>query len=490
MSTSQEAGQSGTAGDLLQKGSPYKPIKRSDAMKIKAFGQTIVGRRQENQDAFYQKVFETPKGCINALAAVCDGMGGQQGGQEASRIAVEVLGKHIQHPPHADDSIRNWITDLVDSIQGTLVEESRKQPDLEGMGTTLVMAIITDTSVWVANVGDSRGYKINTETAEQLTTDHTAVQDAVDRGLYTLEDVKSTPSLQKLNSALIRNLGDGSDARADIHRYEIGRGDIFLLCSDGFSGGLADTIVSESVIHSQLIKTKDLKTAVNNLISIAFQNKSTDNITIVLLELGELDRSKEPVKDEPLIETLIQNELKQGQKFRKPNKQEKLYQYLIPVLIILIVALCISIARILWWQQQSPPPSVLAPEPVLLEQPVIPEELKGPVETKTSPPEPLSVAWSNYDADDTAKYRKEGKLTFKLRHAIPGKIIVSLHISDDPAMGDVKIENLSNLVKSSTVSVPLMNLGLTNKKWYLQLVAENDDIKTLSKIMAIKIVGE
>ena len=185
-------------------------------MKVRCYGAGTTGRRSENQDSFIVELFKESEGCLKAIAAVCDGMGGQQGGQTASRLAIEEIRKRIETPPKEDGCVKAWIMESIESIQNRLISHSANLPELSGMGTTLVMGLVSDSSIWIANVGDSRAYKLNSDGVEQLTVDHTAVQDAINRGLYKVEDVKKDLTLRQMTSALLRNLGDGGDSTVDI----------------------------------------------------------------------------------------------------------------------------------------------------------------------------------------------------------------------------------------------------------------------------------
>jgi protein phosphatase len=316
-------------------------------MEMRCYGASTSGRRPENEDVFLHEVYEKPRGCLHALAAVCDGMGGQLGGQTASRLAIEVLKERTDSPPD-NQSVEAWIRATVDAIQKALIEKSERNPGLAGMGTTLVFGVITDSGVWIANVGDSRAYRLSNDGVSQLTVDHTAVQDAINRDLYSIEDIRANPSLRQMSSALLRNLGEGGDATVDICEYPLLPGEAFLFCSDGLSGALGCDLITEKDIEQQIRGTLDPRRAVDNLVSIAFQRGSGDNITATILEIGLVERRTERMRDEPDVEFLRRKETERAKRMSRLSKRRKLYRRSVPFLVGAAILLCLWIVLLQW----------------------------------------------------------------------------------------------------------------------------------------------
>jgi serine/threonine protein phosphatase PrpC len=459
-------------------------------MKIRCHWASTTGRRSENQDSVFFEVFKEPKGCLKAIAAVCDGMGGQQGGQTASRLAIEEIRKRTETPPEDDGRVEAWIMESIKSIQNRLVGHSADRPELSGMGTTLVMGLVSDSSIWIANVGDSRAYRVDGDGAKQLTVDHTAVQDAINRGLYKIEDVKKDQTLKQMTSALLRNLGDGGDPTVDIYKFPLISGEAFLFCSDGLSGNLVDPLILEKDIERHVRGTPDLDGAVNNLISTAYQHGSTDNITTVLLEVGVLKRSEDMVSIEPDVEILRKQEIKQKEKIILGRHRKRLYRRLIPILVATGLLLCLTIL-ILQYRHYKP----VMPQPTDVSQVEAPlEEFSSQLPAQPSTPnheESVSVAWYNYTEEVEQRVLDE-KITFTLENHSSQVREVLLLTSRNPSMKPVeRKKNIKQCLNGSGGSIRLRNIaGLKKGIWYLQVYLKTGDGEIVSKPRGIEIVGQ
>lgn len=456
-------------------------------MKIHCNGASTTGRRTENQDAFFSEIFKEPGGCLRAIAAICDGMGGQQGGQTASRLAIEEIRKRTETPPEDDGRVEAWIMESIKSIQNRLVRHSADRPELSGMGTTLVIGLISDSSIWIANVGDSRAYRVDGDGAKQLTVDHTAVQDAINRGLYKIEDVKKDQTLKQMTSALLRNLGDGGDPTVDIYKFTLISGEAFLFCSDGLSGNLVEPLILEEDIERHVRGTPDLKGAVNNLISTAYQHGSTDNITAVLLEVGVLKRFEDMVSIEPDVEILRQQEIKQREKIIRRQHQKRIYRRLTPILVAMGLLLCLAIL-ILQYRHSEP----VLPQPTNVSQVEAPlEESSSQLPTQPSTPnheESVSAEWYNYTEGEVDIFRLEQKITFNIVNYSSAVGKVFFLVSRNPSMEPIeRRENVKRWLKGSVGNVPLEELSIGKGTWYFQLLVQALDDKITSKPRGVKI---
>lgn len=262
----------------------------TSALRIQVYGETSAGRRDENQDAFYAEVFKRPRGCLRALAVVSDGMGGHEGGRIASQTAIQVVRRWLRSPPDRDKEVENWIHSLTGAIHDALQTLASKKPNLDEMGATLVLGAVGRAFIWIAHIGDSRAYGLDAERAHLLTRDHTAVQEAIDRGVYTEDEIRGNENMRAMSSALSRWLGPSEEAEPQIARFNLVEGVAFLFCSDGLTGSVLEAIVTPHEIHDLVSCGVDLEQSASDLLSLAYQNGSTDNITAALLEIGEFPR--------------------------------------------------------------------------------------------------------------------------------------------------------------------------------------------------------
>lgn len=222
------------------------------------------------------------------LAILADGMGGYNAGEVASGIAVAMLMTDLKQalasdlPALADTSsgepkgvtmLRERILRANDSI----LRAAQIQPQYAGMGTTLVTALFYDDRVGVAHIGDSRLYRLRNGTFEQVTRDHSLLQDQIDSGMITREQAR-----RSLNKNLVtRALGIDPAVNPEIHVYDAIPGDIYLICSDG----LSDMVPDEDV-HIALSSLRDkLQLAADHLVRMANDNGGRDNISVILVRV-------------------------------------------------------------------------------------------------------------------------------------------------------------------------------------------------------------
>ena len=216
------------------------------------------------------------------LYAVADGMGGHAAGDVASRTAVRILAEAFAGPPSPLTGTRAVQRRLVDSFHAAnqaILDMAAEDPALHGMGTTLT-ALATpargDTCVLV-HIGDSRAYLLRDGRLQQLTTDHTWVQQQVEAGLLSAADARSHP----LSSVLTQVLGTASDSVPDELDTEARPGDLFLLCSDGLTG-----VVDDAGLGEILGGDGTLEAMKDQLIAAAIEGGGPDNITAVLVRAG------------------------------------------------------------------------------------------------------------------------------------------------------------------------------------------------------------
>ncbi len=241
---------------------------------IVAHGRTDVGmKRRLNEDFF---IIDDDLG----LYLVADGMGGHAAGDVASRLAGEEILDSLRDARDAGDRrpARDLLTAAVVAGQRRLVEAVRREPELKGMGTTVVAALHPPGSgkLVIAHVGDSRAYRFRNGDLEPLTEDHSWVHEQVTAGFLSEEAARRHP----LKNVVTRALGENGEPRVDTRELELEAGDRYLLCSDGLN-----TMLEDREIAAVLRRTGDLEAACRELIVAANRRGGNDNITVVLLDV-------------------------------------------------------------------------------------------------------------------------------------------------------------------------------------------------------------
>lgn len=243
---------------------------------MEVFGQTDVGcLRVVNQDAFAVRVFSDEL----AAAVVCDGMGGAKSGEIASEVA---LGSFVSDMEDALGTgklpigIEDIMAAAVAKAGDAVIERAVSDPECEGMGTTLVAAVIIGNDAVIANVGDSRAYHISDGSILRVTRDHSVVEDMVARGEITFEQARHHPSRNLITRALGSKHGDD----ADVFPLGVMRGDYIVLCSDGLSNLLhSDEILALTLMGDTLEAACEL------LISEAISRGAPDNVTVAVIKI-------------------------------------------------------------------------------------------------------------------------------------------------------------------------------------------------------------
>lgn len=227
--------------------------------------------RKNNQDTFLTVLHEET-GC--ALLIVCDGMGGAKAGNIASTIAAHTFADRIEEllSNTSSPSIRA-IRMAVDRANEAVFRESISDSEMEGMGTTLVAALIHGRHAVLINIGDSRAYRIRGDEITQLTLDHSYVQELYRKGRLTAEEARHHPN----RNLITRAVGVDEFVEADIFEGELAPTDLLLLCSDGLTGMLEDNEIVALVNAS-----RSLDEAVEHLIAAACENGGLDNVTAIL----------------------------------------------------------------------------------------------------------------------------------------------------------------------------------------------------------------
>lgn len=241
-------------------------------MGISIGGKTDVGKKRENNQDFFLISKLSDK---LMLLTVCDGMGGANGGSEASRLCAETFVECVRESIF-DKSCKEYLSVLDSSIgkaNDAVCSKAASDKEFEGMGTTIVTALYDGEKYYLAWVGDSRIYAITKQGIKQISHDHSFVQNLVDSGNITPDEAKNHPNRNIITKAV----GIEKHIEADVCEMEKNNIEGILLCSDGLCG-----YVEESDISACILAEKDAEICCEKLVDLANENGGTDNITAVI----------------------------------------------------------------------------------------------------------------------------------------------------------------------------------------------------------------
>lgn len=281
-------------------------------VSFKLFAGTNIGLRENNEDNFtvcpdltsnnwivpadYQQAIQLGKlGCVMVVA---DGMGGQNAGEVASAIAIETVQEMLASENIPTDvvnkasSIKDYLKKIIFEADVRVKEYSLKNPEAEGMGSTIVIAWAISCKLYVAWLGDSRAYSFVQEKGiGRMSKDHSYVQQLVDAGKLTDTEAMNHPN----SNIITRSLGDNSQkAKADVVEYDLEKGEVILLCSDGLCGVCKDELIGGIIEESK----DDLQLCKERLTEAALNHGGSDNITITLFQVCDIDESQETTSSE------------------------------------------------------------------------------------------------------------------------------------------------------------------------------------------------
>lgn len=240
---------------------------------MKVFAKSDIGRAREmNQDAYYAS---QPSDTVG-LYIVADGMGGYNGGEIASSLAVTSAKNYIENNfaeiEHTKEKLQELVKNAIEYANMIVYEKSKEIEQLEGMGTTIEVALVHNNRVYIGHVGDSRIYRIRKNFIRKLTTDHSYVEKLVKDGTITRDQAEHHPKKNMLTNAL----GCTSYVEPDILVKGFQKDDILVLTTDGLTN-----MVSDEKIYS--IVTDIIEVAADELIEKANQAGGLDNITVVIV---------------------------------------------------------------------------------------------------------------------------------------------------------------------------------------------------------------
>lgn len=237
------------------------------------FAKTDIGKAREmNQDYYY---ISQPEDELQ-MYILADGMGGYNGGEIASKLAIEASKSYLENNfhkiEHSKEAILKLIKDVIEYANTVVFEKSKTSEELQGMGTTLDICFIYNNKVYMGHVGDSRVYRIRGELIRKLTKDHSYVQQLVEDGKITRQEAMHHPK----KNMLLKALGCTEYVEPDIRARNLEKQDILLMCSDGLTN-----MVEESLIYKKV--KENAQTAPEELVRLANEAGGLDNITVITI---------------------------------------------------------------------------------------------------------------------------------------------------------------------------------------------------------------
>ncbi len=241
-------------------------------MRIRSCAISDVGRkRQKNEDSYLLN------DTLN-LYIVADGMGGHAGGEYASRIAITTIENRFRGAGESLSNAETLVADAIREASAKIMQKAEEDRALKGMGTTVVCLHIDGKKAILGHVGDSRAYLFRDGALDQITEDHSLVNEQVKNGLITAEEART----HQFKNIITRSVGVTTEVEPDIFSRKLKEGDLYLICSDGLSN-----LVEAHEMEKEL-KEKDKLMAAKNLVDLANKRGGDDNITLVAVHVYEL----------------------------------------------------------------------------------------------------------------------------------------------------------------------------------------------------------
>ncbi len=230
--------------------------------------------RVQNQDSYYLK----PLGDDMALAIVCDGMGGARAGNVASSLAIETASAYFETLSNGEllQATDEHMTRAAKLANKAVYRKSSQDADCQGMGTTMVAALVSGTKTRILNIGDSRAYHMGGEGIVKISRDHSVVEDMIYRGELTPEEARLHPQ----KNLITRCLGVEPEVDPDLYGIELKPGEFLLLCTDG----LSNTLTDQELLYEALYGGTG-ESCCKRMLDVALAKGATDNVTAVLFQI-------------------------------------------------------------------------------------------------------------------------------------------------------------------------------------------------------------
>lgn len=226
------------------------------------------------------ELLQTISGRLAFIAVVADGVGGTDGGEEASRAAIEVVATYVTNAlqcyyrsdPAQEAHFAELLAGVARKSHERVLARGQERPDLAGLATTLTMVIAVQPAVYLLHLGDSRAYRLRSGTLERLTKDQTLAQELVDTGVLAASSAHKSPFAHVLSSSI-----GGKAARPAVAHFDTEPGDILMLCTDGLTKH-----VSDERIRERLMTIPSAEAVCRALVDDALAGGGTDNVTVVV----------------------------------------------------------------------------------------------------------------------------------------------------------------------------------------------------------------
>lgn len=217
------------------------------------------------------------------IAVLADGMGGHKAGETASRMAVDDVLQNLQNLINQESpgsitssQLLAMVSNTISDSNSKIYQASTSSLDFKGMGTTVVAAIVKGSQIYVGHVGDSRAYLFRDNFLSRITKDHSLIQELIDKGFYTELEARTAT----VGHVVTRALGARKGVEVDATRHELENHDLILLCSDGLTD-----MVNDSLIEIVLRDSKDVETTAKELVELANEHGGKDNISVILVQV-------------------------------------------------------------------------------------------------------------------------------------------------------------------------------------------------------------
>ena len=266
-------------------------------MSLIVKGETDTGRvRDHNEDQYLALGGEQSPPGAGALLVVADGMGGHAAGEVASLMAVQHIEERFRSGVYSsvdDKDLEEALRELLGDVNRAVLTAGQ-DPDKRGMGTTCTLVIIKGQQLYFSHVGDSRAYLLRDGQLNQITTDHSWVEEAVATGTMTREEARIHPK----RNIITRAIGLEADLKVDTDQLSLQRGDLVLLCSDGLNSMIPDEDILKTLQESST------DTVCANLIKAANDAGGHDNTSVVIAVVGEHAEVRMPITDPATKDTV------------------------------------------------------------------------------------------------------------------------------------------------------------------------------------------
>ena len=251
--------------------------------KIEIVCQTDVGQVRDHNEDYVSSDDQI------GLAVLADGMGGLNAGEVASSMSVHLLMDELRNYIEGKSEIQYDLNDnglplkarvverAIEKANSSVFHVSKTQPHCEGMGTTIIVSMFYDNKVSIGHIGDSRVYLFRDNKLEQVTKDHSFVQELIDKGLYTEAEAKASNK----KNVVTRALGVAPNVEPEVHEHKVKIGDVLLMCSDG----LTDLVSDEDIEKTFVSLSGNLAATANQLVELANASGGRDNISVILAKI-------------------------------------------------------------------------------------------------------------------------------------------------------------------------------------------------------------